>query len=295
MSTYREQQRLQKEEELRELAESIGYTVNSEYSSAHKKVQMTCGKGHEIEISPSNFKSGKRCVVCAGQCPKAAENSFIELAESIGYKVNGKYVNSGTKVSMICDKGHYFDSAPVKLKSGNRCPVCAGCCPKAAKNDFYDLAASINFTVNGKYVNSDTKVSMICDKGHDFDMTPTDFKSGRRCSSCAESGFDQGKDATLYLYRWTLGDKSFIKYGITNNENHTKRIRNQAGKTEYTPELIKEVRGSGEDIWAAERLIKEELGGKYASQEEFADGYTETLEDNEYNIGFIDGVMGMIK
>lgn len=286
-----EQNRLQKEAELYELAKSIGYIIKGEYVNTTTKILMTCDKGHDFETIPKIIRRGGRCAACRGCCPKAAEKDFRDLAESIGYNVNGEYITTNKKISMTCEKGHDIEISPGNLKSGKRCAVCSGKSSEAAKKIFEDIAASIGYTVNGEYVSSHVKTSITCEKGHRFDMTPNNFKRGQRCPYCADHGFDQGKEASLYLYRWTLGGKSFIKYGVTNYDNHDKRIKQQAVGTKYTPELIKEVRGKGKDIWAAERIIKEELGGKFVSSEIFGDGFTETLEDNEQNISFIEDLM----
>lgn len=48
-----------------------------------------------------------------------------------------------------------------------------------------ELANLEYYQVLGEYLHSATKMDFICNKNHDFSMTPNDFKKGVRCSNCA--------------------------------------------------------------------------------------------------------------
>lgn len=45
--------------------------------------------------------------------------------------------------------------------------------------------ANAGYTLTGNYVNIKEKVAYSCDKGHSHSITFDNFKSGRRCPSCA--------------------------------------------------------------------------------------------------------------
>ncbi len=111
--------------EFKELVESKGYELLEEYKGAMKKVKIRCNKGHEYNsTTPSNFKQGNRCPLCASKCPIQAEKEFKELLTSIGYELLSEYKNTITKVKIKCNKGHEYRVTPHNFKCGCRCPEC---------------------------------------------------------------------------------------------------------------------------------------------------------------------------
>lgn len=52
------------------------------------------------------------------------EQSFVHRVEAKGGKVLGQFVNSKTKVLILCDKGHEFSTIPNVISMGNWCPKC---------------------------------------------------------------------------------------------------------------------------------------------------------------------------
>ena len=119
---------IQAKEQFIELLVKEGYELISEYKNVTTKVKLRCPEGHEYSsTTPSNFKSGRRCPVCAGQCPIQAEKEFKELLTKEGYELLGEYKGALKKVKIRCNNGHeYSSTTPNSFKKGHRCPVCAG-------------------------------------------------------------------------------------------------------------------------------------------------------------------------
>jgi len=105
-------------------------------------------------------------------------------------KVN--YVNSHTKVTIICSEHGVFWQKPYSHKNGNGCPEC-GNISMADKRSLTNEQAVKDFQkVHGDrydyskvdYVNTKTKVLIICPEHGEFWQLPTSHKGGIGCPEC---------------------------------------------------------------------------------------------------------------
>ena len=173
---------IQAKEQFIELLDEVGYKLLSEYKGSKIKVNIRCNKGHEYRVTPDNFKSGKRCP----ECPIIkVKKEFIELIESVGYELLSEYKNITTKVLIRCKKGHEYNVTPNNFKQGNRCPYCPSKYSIKTKKEFIEYLANVKYELLGEYNNNSTKVKIRCNKGHDYSVSPSNFKKGRRCPICA--------------------------------------------------------------------------------------------------------------
>lgn len=142
--------------------------------------------------------NGHGCPLCAKEKSKKARSltseEFIKRSqethgETYDYsKVN--YVNSSTKVCIICPEHGEFWQFPSSHLQGYGCPKCGGVfhyttqqwVDKANKihNNRYDYSK-----VN--YVNSKTKVCIICPEHGEFWQTPNDHLLNHGCPMCRQS------------------------------------------------------------------------------------------------------------
>lgn len=100
--------------------------VIGEYNGASNKIKIQCDKGHSWETKPSLLTSKKYwCRKCSNNCPKQAEESFIEIVKSRRGEVLGKYKNCDTKVEIKCEYGHIWSTSPSIIKDGCWCPTCS--------------------------------------------------------------------------------------------------------------------------------------------------------------------------
>lgn len=169
---------------------SRGGRVIGKYVDNRTPVDCICGKGHLWTPIPYNIISGSRwCRVCAGMCPKAAEDKFRIIVTNKGGQVTGKYVNVKTPVECICEKGHTWSPQPSDVTSGGTwCLVCSGHCPKATEERFRTKVISKGGQVVGQYVNTQTPVECVCERGHLWKPRPNDITSGEKwCSTCRQS------------------------------------------------------------------------------------------------------------
>ena len=83
------------------------------------------------------------------------------------------------------------------LKQGDGCAKCADKCPIQAREILYSQAIQRGYQILGDYVNTHTKIAMLCPDKHRLEITPHSFKQGHGCGICEESAGEQLLRATL--------------------------------------------------------------------------------------------------
>jgi hypothetical protein len=209
----------------------LGYA----YVNAMTKTALICSKGHNFNITPTNFKSGQGCPKCGGVCPEQARYDFERMLAVRGYSKgdNYGYVDATTKLPLLCPKSHSLMISPHRFKLGKGCAKCSGNCPAQAMEGFEQSIAKRGYAkgVGYQYVGTKTKVSLVCGDGHSFCMTPHHFKRGVGCPSCVSSGFNQCIPAILYYIAfYPQPTRAVYKIGIT---NRTAADRYKQCKTPY--------------------------------------------------------------
>lgn len=175
-----------------------------EYINNHTKVCIICPEHGEFWQVPGSHLSGRGCPKCAriliNNSLKISSQTFIENA----HKVHGnkydyskvEYKNTRTKVCIICPKHGEFWQTPnghVSAKSG--CQKCydeiRAKKQRHTTEHFIEKAKCVHGNkydyslVN--YINTDTKVEIICSKHGVFKQTPYHHLAGHGCPICQES------------------------------------------------------------------------------------------------------------
>jgi ribosomal protein L37E len=123
-------------------------------------------------------------------------NNFVEKAVGkhnniYDYsKIN--YVDSHTKVVIICSKHGEFEQSPTNHLQGQGCPKCGSeKSNKTRSNNVNNFIADANIKHNSVYdyskvlyKNNYTKVIIICAKHGEFEQSPNLHLSGKGCSQC---------------------------------------------------------------------------------------------------------------
>ncbi len=177
-----------------------------EYKGANDKVCIICPEHGEFWQTPSNHVRGQHCPKC---CYKKISlmrlsnvNEFIKKANKIhNFKYDYskvKYVNSQTKVCIICPEHGEFYQTPNSHLMGRGCFECGmlSCVPKSLTTDEFIKKSN---EIHGnkydyskvKYVNSHTKVTIICPKHGEFSQTPNCHLNGKGCPFCNESHLER--------------------------------------------------------------------------------------------------------
>ncbi len=193
------------------------------YVNAREKVDVICHEkdefGHEhgvFNIRACNHASGTGCPKCGRRCQSTKEE-FIEKSRKVhGNKYDYSkvvYTKSTDKVFIICpEHGGFWQNAGSHV-SGVGCPKCGtenAISKKRLTTQSFIVKANIihnnkyNYS-KSNYVNTKTKVCIICPEHGEFWMTPNNHLSGQGCPQCkAEKNSDFHK----------LTSEEFIKKAV---------------------------------------------------------------------------------
>ena len=166
-----------------------------EYKNTNTKICIICPKHGEFWQTPNNHINQKQgCPKCAHRSYKKDINEFIEEAREIhGDKYDYskvEYKNNRTKICIICSEHGEFQQTPYKHLLGQGCPNCCGN-KKLTTEEFIEKACKIHGNKYDyskvKYVNSETKVCIICPKHGEFYQTPHSHLTGEGCPKCCKT------------------------------------------------------------------------------------------------------------
>jgi hypothetical protein len=180
---------------VRSTIEGAGYVLHSnEYKNNVTKLKITCPKGHTFFMDWASFNSGSRCPECAMQnflgCRRLRYEDVKKYVESLGHKlVSQTYTRNNVPLLMKCPEGHLFKKTLNKLQRNGGCQICNK--KKIRENlsfnyeDVKDFIESEGFyLISEDYINVDSHIKLMCDRGHYFTTTFYRFKIGQRCPVC---------------------------------------------------------------------------------------------------------------
>ncbi len=179
-----------------------------EYVKSNVKVDIICKKHGKFSVRPNDILRGHGCPKCGKERLKEklsfTADDFIKKAKDIhGDKYDYskvEYVNSETKVCIICPEHGEFWQTPHSHISGKGCPQC-GLNTRVTKrshdkNIFIDkavLAHGKKYDYSSvEYKNTMEKVCIICPEHGKFWQRPVDHLHGHGCPKC-------GKTSKLFL------------------------------------------------------------------------------------------------
>ena len=186
---------------------------NVEYVNDRTKVCIKCPKHGEFYQRPNSHLSGHGCSKCKGdktrEMQTLTKEGFIKRANDVHeskYNYDKvKYVDAKTKVCIICSKHNEFWQRPTDHIKGQGCPKCKGDKLRERQTSTKEeWITSANKKHGDKYnydkveyVNSATKVCIICPEHDEFYQTPNDHLSGRGCPKCNLSHLE--RSMMIYL------------------------------------------------------------------------------------------------
>lgn len=200
-----------------------------EYVNNTTKVCIICPKHGEFWQRPHSHLRGSGCNMCSNKIPSTVE--FIEKAKKVhGDKYDYskvEYVNAKTKICIICHKHGEFWQLPNSHLNGQGCKACAiETTTINNRHCFSDFLKKANCTHNSKYsydestyVNTHTKMRIICPEHGEFWQQPCNHILGQKCPQCARN--DSNKITQL-------GKEKFIEKA---NEIHDNKY--DYSKVEY--------------------------------------------------------------
>ena len=181
------------------------------YINSATKIKIRCVEHDEYFLQvPSEHLRGKKCCkFCRKKTNKILDKpkksktlnneEFIKRSiKKHGNKYNYSlvnYINSVTKVKIICPEHGEFEQAPASHIRGKNCKLCAiENTKKKLSFNSENFITKSNIIHNNKYdyslvdyINSHTKVKIICPEHGEFEQLPYDHIKTHGCNKCTSS------------------------------------------------------------------------------------------------------------
>ena len=164
-----------------------------EYVNNKTKVCIVCPIHGEFWQTPHAHIHGQGCPACGGTKKLTTKTFILRAREIHGWKYDYskvEYIDSATKVCIICPDHGEFWQTPHDHLNGNGCPNCNKHV-KSNNEKFIENAKLIHGDKYDysrvKYVNSETKVCILCSDHGEFWQTPHNHLNGQGCPYCKTS------------------------------------------------------------------------------------------------------------
>ena len=165
----------------------------TEYINTRKKVCIICPEHGEFWQTPHGHIGEQKqgCPYCGGSIKLTTDEFIVRANITHGNKYDyskTEYINTDTKVCIICPEHGEFWQTPHEHLKGGGCPNCGGT-KKLTTEEFIEKANIIHGNKydysKTTYINTDTKVCIICPEHGEFWQTPHNHISSRQgCPNC---------------------------------------------------------------------------------------------------------------
>ncbi len=223
------------------------------YNNSSTLVRIICNVHKNIfeQLPVDHLRGRNGCKLCSTKVIKDT-NSFIKKAKekhADKYEYSESiYVNSSSKIKILCQIHGIFSQLPISHVNGHGCPKCKGLSISNKKtmstNSFIEKAINKH---EGKYdyslveyINSKTKIKIICPKHGEFEQQAVAHLRGKGCSKCAtdraKKSLTKTKEEFIIDAIAIHGDKynySLVNY--INSHIKVKIICPQHGEFEQVP------------------------------------------------------------
>lgn len=186
------------------------YSV-TEYSNAHKKVNIKCLKHGVFQQSPYSHAQGYGCSLCAFDLRRSTRDQFVKRAKEVhGNKYDYSevvYKSARHKVGIRCLTHGVFEQIPSQHLRGKGCQICMS--QRLTKDEFIKRSKQIH----GKkydysqvaYLNAHEEVDIGCPQHGFFKQSPNSHMRGFGCRKCgglkSENNVEQKLIASFPKYR----------------------------------------------------------------------------------------------
>ena len=211
-----------------------------EYVNNKTPVCIICPEHGEFWQRPDSHLQGQGCPKCGGTTRLTTEEFIKKACEIHGDRYDYskvEYINTETKVCIICPEHGEFWQTPHAHLYGQGCPKCYGNI-KLTKEDFIGKSKHIHGDKYDyskvEYNGFDSKVCIICLKHGEFWQTPHMHLQGQGCPKCY--GLNKTNDDIISEFITIHGDKyDYSKVEYINTETKVCIICPEHGEFWQTP------------------------------------------------------------
>lgn len=198
----------------------------SDYINSEIKVKIRCKKHGIFEQRAINHAKGEGCPKCKGftiaEKRTLTTEQFIEKAKKVhgdkyGYSLSN-YLKANLKVKIICKDHGIFEQIPSGHLRGKGCNQCGNIKGSQkitlSKEEFINKAQQTHNNkykyTNTDYINSHTKVKIICPTHGEFEQLPYDHIKEHGCMRCTSSVSKPEKEICEFLESLNINLKTSI-------------------------------------------------------------------------------------
>ncbi len=156
-------------------------------------VTIQCQNGHNFVRSRYSILNGAWCDKCSHRQTVSGEKAFIEKVSERGGNVLGIYTSHIDAVHLQCSKGHAFFLSPRQLREGQWCRHCPSAIYERTKSKLIAIIKERGGTLVECPRNSSSKVTIRCDKGHEFKSSRYTIINGSWCRKCSYNSRETGE------------------------------------------------------------------------------------------------------
>ncbi len=203
------------EERVRDVHGNNRYDLSkARYVNNHTKVEVLCPTHGYWMITPNNLFRGNGCPKCGqertAKSKRITQEEFEEKVEAVHGKnrydlSHAKYTGNKNKVEVICPKHGSWQASPSHLFKGVGCPKCGlekiSESTRLTQDEFLARAKAVHgdnrydlSRVN--YVDTKSKVEVVCPKHGSWLSTPGNFLYGYGCPKCGHEKVIDGMRLT---------------------------------------------------------------------------------------------------
>ncbi len=210
-----------------------------DYKNAHSKVKIICLEHGQFEQAAYTHIRGTGCKQCyhtnkAGNSQRLSIDKFINKSKEIhGNKYDYSlvvYINSKTKIKIICPIHGQFIQAPEKHLSGQGCKQCGQQILKdSQRKTQYDFIKESKKVHKDKYdyslvayINSNTKIKIICPIHGVWEQKPNKHLSGQGCRKCSGSN---KLTTELFINKSNEAHDCKYDYSLVDYKDHYSKVK----------------------------------------------------------------------
>ncbi len=172
----------------KEIEDRGGKLLSSEYKGVQSKIHIRCENNHEFWIRHRNIRQGNWCRACYEDSLRSSEDDIRNIIELKGGTLLSKYRNSTTKIRVRCERGHVFDTAYKNIHRGCWCRKCYEGSRRLSEDSIRRFIESKGGLLLSNYTNSDSKIHIRCENGHETWVRYNDIQQGHWCIECYSRG-----------------------------------------------------------------------------------------------------------